>query len=139
MLFLKQKQLTPILIIIIIIIVSSSSNSSSKPMYQMSRDTAHARHPVKTNPRRLIRVFAVRIKTLWILGYPQSVLRRLIRLHACADCTHMQFCTKCCVPSQILGGNCGSGVRTTISKLTPFIYLAFEKNEPIHILDILNC
>ena len=131
MLFLKQIQLTPILIIIIIIIVSSrSSSSSSKPIYQMSRDTTHARLPVKTNPRRLIRVFAVRIKTLWILGYPQSVLRRLIRLHACADCTHMQFCTKCCVPAQILGGNCGSGVCATISKLTPFIYLAFEKTNP---------
>ena len=28
------------------------------------------------------------------------------------------------------GGNCGSGVRASISKPTPFIYLAFEKTDP---------
>ena len=27
----------------------------------------------------------------------------------------------------LLGGNCGMGVRASISKPTPFIYLAFEK------------
>ena len=32
-------------------------------------------------------------------------------------------------------GNFGMGVRASISKPTPFIYLAFEKNGPIHILD----
>ena len=36
-------------------------------------------------------------------------------------------------------GNCGTGVRANISKPTPFIYLAFEKNRPIHILDHPKC
>ena len=35
-------------------------------------------------------------------------------------------------------GNHGTGVRASISKPTPFIYLAFEKNGPIHILDRLK-
>ena len=33
------------------------------------------------------------------------------------------------------GGNCGTGVRASISKPILFIYLPFEKNGPIHILD----
>ena len=37
------------------------------------------------------------------------------------------------------GGNCGTGVRASASKPTPVIYLAFEKNGPIHILDHLKC
>ena len=32
-------------------------------------------------------------------------------------------------------GNFGTGVRTSILKPTPIIYLAFEKKQPIHILD----
>ena len=28
------------------------------------------------------------------------------------------------------GGNCGTGVRASILKLTPIIYLAFEKTDP---------
>ena len=28
------------------------------------------------------------------------------------------------------GGNCGTGVRASISKPTPIIYLAFEKTDP---------
>ena len=36
-------------------------------------------------------------------------------------------------------GNFRTGVRASISKPTPFIYLAFEKNPPIHILDHPNC
>ena len=35
-------------------------------------------------------------------------------------------------------GNFGMGVRASISKPTPFIYLAFKKNGPIHILDHLK-
>ena len=38
-----------------------------------------------------------------------------------------------------LKGNFGMGVRASISKPTPFIYLAFEKNGPIHILDHPKC
>ena len=37
------------------------------------------------------------------------------------------------------GDNFGTGVRASISKPTPFIYLTFEKNGPIHILDHLKC
>ena len=36
-----------------------------------------------------------------------------------------------------LGGNCGTDVRASISKHTPFIYL--KKNGPIHILDRPKC
>ena len=39
----------------------------------------------------------------------------------------------------VIWGNCGTGVRVRISKPTPFIYLAFEKNGPIHILDRPKC
>ena len=38
-----------------------------------------------------------------------------------------------------LEDNFGTGVQASISKPTPFIYLAFEKNGPIHILDHLKC
>ena len=34
--------------------------------------------------------------------------------------------------------NCGTGVRASISKPTSFIYLAFEINGPIHILNRLK-
>ena len=37
------------------------------------------------------------------------------------------------------GGKCGTGVRASISKPAPFIYLAFEKKGPIHILDRSKC
>ena len=37
------------------------------------------------------------------------------------------------------GGNYGKGVQASISKPTPFIYLAFEKNGPIHIFDRPKC
>ena len=36
-------------------------------------------------------------------------------------------------------GSFGTAVRASISKPTPFIYLAFEKNGPIHILDHPKC
>ena len=36
-------------------------------------------------------------------------------------------------------GNCGTSVRASISKPTPFIYLDFEKNGAIHILDHPKC
>ena len=36
------------------------------------------------HPRSLIRVFAARLKTLWLFGYPRSALRRLIRQCGCA-------------------------------------------------------
>ena len=38
-------------------------------------------------PRSLIRVFAVRMKTLWVLGYPQSALRRFW-----SDCADLILC-----------------------------------------------
>ena len=38
-----------------------------------------------------------------------------------------------------LGGNCGIGMRASISKPTLFIYLAFEKNGPFHILERPKC
>ena len=37
-----------------------------------------------------------------------------------------------------LRGNCGTGVRASISKPTPFIYLAFEKMDPFIYLIIQN-
>ena len=46
-------------------------------------------------------VFDVRLKTLWVLGYPQRVLRRLRSGCANAQCdlnncwAHMQYCRKC--------------------------------------------
>ena len=36
------------------------------------------------------------------------------------------------------GGNCGTGVRASVSKPTPFIYLAFEKTDPFIYLIIRN-
>ena len=36
-------------------------------------------------------------------------------------------------------GGSGTGVRASISKPTLFVYLAFEKYRPIHILDRLKC
>ena len=39
----------------------------------------------------------------------------------------------------VLGGNCSTGAGASISKPTPFIYLAFEKNGPIRIIDRLKC
>ena len=39
----------------------------------------------------------------------------------------------------LLRGNFGTGVRTNISKPTLFIYLAFEKTGPTHILDHPKC
>ena len=36
-------------------------------------------------------------------------------------------------------GYCGTDVRASISKSTPFIYLVFEKNGPIYILDRMKC
>ena len=55
-------------------------------------------------PRRLIRVSAVRLKTLWIFGYTQSALRRF--WSDCADAqadlnlrwAFLQFWRKCCAP-----------------------------------------
>ena len=35
-------------------------------------------------------------------------------------------------------GNCGTGVRASISKPAPFIYLAFEKTDPFMYLIIQN-
>ena len=35
-------------------------------------------------------------------------------------------------------GNCGTGVRASISKPTPFIYLAFEKTDPFIYVTIRN-
>ena len=37
------------------------------------------------------------------------------------------------------GGNCDTFVRASISTPTLFIYLAFEENGPIHILDRPKC
>ena len=56
---------------------------------------------------RLISVSAVRLKTLWTLGYPHGALRRL--WSDCADAqaelslrrAQMQSCKKCCGPAQI--------------------------------------
>ena len=56
---------------------------------------------------RLIRVFAIRIKTLMILGYPQTIPRRLQSgcANAQADLSlrraHVQSCRKCCAPAYI--------------------------------------
>ena len=57
--------------------------------------------------RRLIRVFAVRLKRLWVIGYPLDALRRL--RSDCADAqadlslrwAHIQSWRKCCGPAQI--------------------------------------
>ena len=37
-----------------------------------------------------------------------------------------------------LGGNCGTGVRSSVSKPTPFIYMAFEKTNPFIYLIVQN-
>ena len=55
-------------------------------------------------------VFAVRMKRLWILGYPQSAMRRL--WSDCADAqadlslrwARMQYCRKWCAPAHIAFG-----------------------------------
>ena len=75
----------------------------------MSRGTAFpTRLYVRTaHPRRLIRVLAVCLRTLWIIDYLQSV-RRILRSN-CADAqsdlsfrwSHMQSCRKYCVPANI--------------------------------------
>ena len=36
-------------------------------------------------------------------------------------------------------GKCGTDMQASISKPAPFIYLTFEKNGPIHVLDRLKC
>ena len=54
------------------------------------------------HPRSLIRVLAVRLKTLWILGYPRSASRKL--RSDCAD-AHMQSRRKRCVPVYFLWGS----------------------------------
>ena len=58
------------------------------------------------NPPNLIRVFAVRMKKAWILSYPFSAQRRLIRLGA------HSFCWFCHVVAHLLG--------TFIAKNIPF-------------------
>ena len=79
--------------------------ASWKPLH-LSRCPAfptrlHVR-PAKTHTRRLIRVFAVRLKTLWILG-----LRRLwsdcsdTQVDLCLRWTRIQYSRKCCVPAQL--------------------------------------
>ena len=43
------------------------------------------------HPLSLITVFAVRMKKHWVLSYPMSVQRRLIRLGGCPDCTEFML------------------------------------------------
>ena len=95
-----------------------------QPMYRrslLSTGTAfstimHVR-PAKTHislciPRSLIRIFAVHLRTLWLLDYPQSALRRL--WSDCADVQadlslhwkHIQSFRKCCVQAYSFFGCC---------------------------------
>ena len=56
---------------------------------------------------RAVKVFVVRLRTVWIFWYPQCALRRLLLncANALADLrfrrVHMQMCRKCCDPTQI--------------------------------------
>ena len=54
--------------------------------------------------RMLIRVFAVRLETLWILGYPQCPAKN-DQTARMADLSHrwtyMESCRKCCAPAHI--------------------------------------
>ena len=58
------------------------------------------------HPPSLIRVFAVRIKKVWVLSYPLSAKRRLIRLGGCPDWSEsllgvQSFCWFCHVAAPI--------------------------------------
>ena len=44
------------------------------------------------HPPSLIRVFAVRLKKPWVLSYPQSAQRRLIRLDGCPQRRMIRLC-----------------------------------------------
>ena len=63
--------------------------------------------PISLRIRAVGSVFSVRLKTLGVLGYPQSALQRL--RSDCADAqsdvslrwAHMQSCRKCCEPAQL--------------------------------------
>ena len=57
-----------------------------KPGHSISYKIACAPSEHSDHPRRLIRVIAVRLKTLWILGYPRSALpaKTLLRLRGFA-------------------------------------------------------
>ena len=48
-----------------------------------SEDLDQPEHPPRLISARLIWVFAVRMKKVWVLGYPMSAQRRLIRLGEC--------------------------------------------------------
>ena len=77
----------------------TGSSESSLPAWRCFGSLATRR------VHRLIRVFAACLKMLWVLGYQQSALRRL--LSDCAEAqadlsirfARMQFCRKCCVPA----------------------------------------
>ena len=87
--------------------VAWSNNVPFPVCSKLSRGTAFPtrlnQRPVKTQ----IREFTVRLKTFWILGYPQSALRRL--RSDCADAqtdlslrwAHQRSCRKC-VPRYIV-------------------------------------
>ena len=54
------------------------------------------------NPRSLIRVFAVRLKMLWTLGYPHCALRRLITLCGRTGWSEFSLCVLCPVHMKFL-------------------------------------
>ena len=62
---------------------------------------------LRVHPCRLIRVCAVCLKTLWILGYPQSASKDCdqttdVQADLSLRWMHIQSCKICCAPAQIM-------------------------------------
>ena len=85
---------------------NSTANEPGHSIFYKNACARSADSDQPAHPRSLIRVFTVRLKTLWILDYPQRALRRLWSDSADAQVdlslrwAHRQFCGKCCVPAQ---------------------------------------
>ena len=73
------------------IILELRQSISCKTTYVPSKDSDHSAYLF-----RQIRVFAVQLKMLWILGCPQKCLQRQVSLHRCAGWTESAGCTCCC-------------------------------------------
>ena len=66
--------------IVTVISLAATERGLNEPHDKTSKVSVH---PAKTQMLRLIRVFAVRMKKPWVLSYPLSAQRRLIRLGGC--------------------------------------------------------
>ena len=90
------------------------------------------------HPPSLIRVFAVRMKKAWVLSYPLSAQRRLIRLDGCLGWSEsllgaQSFCWFCHEAAQMFAwqsrvGATSSVLSWCISRNTQVIFMQISKN-----------